>query len=145
MEIIDENLTLGVNPEEVEKVIEVAVLCTNASPSLRPTMSEVVRMLEGEISIPDNKAALASVHCFLILVLYTIIVMIRGTNLGCRINSVPCQNNLKIYTPRFLLLGLGAKLNPSTNQSAIMVPICRYLCHISCGRVKSSQCEGLIM
>ncbi|XP_031392962.1 probable LRR receptor-like serine/threonine-protein kinase RFK1 isoform X1 [Punica granatum] len=53
MEIIDENLTLGVNPEEVEKVIEVAVLCTNASPSLRPTMSEVVRMLEGEISIPD--------------------------------------------------------------------------------------------
>ncbi|OWM72996.1 hypothetical protein CDL15_Pgr001110 [Punica granatum] len=53
MEIVDEYLTLGVNQEEVEKVVKVAVLCTNASPSLRPTMSEVVRMLEGEISIPD--------------------------------------------------------------------------------------------
>lgn len=34
-------------------MVKVAVLCTNASPSLRPTMSEVVKMLEGEMSVPD--------------------------------------------------------------------------------------------
>ncbi|KAL9455847.1 hypothetical protein AB3S75_005136 [Citrus x aurantiifolia] len=34
-------------------MIKVALLCTNASPSLRPTMSEVVSMLEGSSNIPD--------------------------------------------------------------------------------------------
>ncbi|KAA8519598.1 hypothetical protein F0562_013957 [Nyssa sinensis] len=38
---------------EVERMVKVALLCTNASPSLRPIMSEVVSMLEGRMTIPD--------------------------------------------------------------------------------------------
>lgn len=34
--------------EEVEKMIQVALLCTQSTPEDRPSMSEVVRMLEGE-------------------------------------------------------------------------------------------------
>lgn len=34
--------------EEVEMMIQVALLCTQADPEERPAMSDVVRMLEGE-------------------------------------------------------------------------------------------------
>ncbi|XLR17616.1 hypothetical protein S83_045554, partial [Arachis hypogaea] len=53
MELVDERLGLEVNPTEAENMVKVALLCTNVSPSLRPTMSEVVNMLEDKMSIPD--------------------------------------------------------------------------------------------
>ena len=34
--------------EEVEQLIQVALLCTQGTPTERPKMSEVVRMLEGD-------------------------------------------------------------------------------------------------
>lgn len=46
--IVDRNLNRNYNIEEVEMMIQVALLCTQASPEDRPPMSEVVRMLEGE-------------------------------------------------------------------------------------------------
>ncbi|KAK4259527.1 hypothetical protein QN277_005850 [Acacia crassicarpa] len=53
MQVVDERLGSDVNPKEVEVMLKVAILCTNASPSLRPMMSEVVNMLEGRMSIPE--------------------------------------------------------------------------------------------
>lgn len=53
MELVDEKLGSEFNKVEAERMIKAALLCTNASPSLRPTMSEVVRMLEGTQTIPD--------------------------------------------------------------------------------------------
>ncbi|MED6109959.1 hypothetical protein PIB30_038482 [Stylosanthes scabra] len=53
MELVDERLGLEVNPTEAENLLKVALLCTNVSPSHRPTMSEVVNMLEERMSIPD--------------------------------------------------------------------------------------------
>ncbi|KQJ94417.1 LRR receptor kinase SERK2 isoform X2 [Brachypodium distachyon] len=46
--IVDHNLGQDYDKEEVEMVIQIALLCTQASPEDRPSMSEVVRMLEGE-------------------------------------------------------------------------------------------------
>ncbi|KAH9718725.1 putative LRR receptor-like serine/threonine-protein kinase [Citrus sinensis] len=46
--IVDRNLNKNYNIQEVETMIQVALLCTQASPEDRPAMSEVVRMLEGE-------------------------------------------------------------------------------------------------
>ncbi|KAK8693173.1 hypothetical protein V6N13_070767 [Hibiscus sabdariffa] len=46
--IVDRNLNKNYNIEEVEAMIQVALLCTQSSPEERPAMSEVVRMLEGE-------------------------------------------------------------------------------------------------
>lgn len=45
---MDHNLGQDYDKEEVEMVIQIALLCTQASPEDRPSMSEVVRMLEGE-------------------------------------------------------------------------------------------------
>lgn len=52
-EVLDERLNFQVNKEELERLVKVSILCTNASPSLRPNMSEVVSMLEGQMPIPD--------------------------------------------------------------------------------------------
>ncbi|GFP83691.1 probable LRR receptor-like serine/threonine-protein kinase at5g10290 [Phtheirospermum japonicum] len=46
--IVDRNLNQEYNIQEVEMMIQVALLCTQSSPEDRPAMSEVVRMLEGE-------------------------------------------------------------------------------------------------
>ncbi|CAL5411483.1 unnamed protein product [Camellia sinensis] len=52
-DLIDSKLGTEFNNVEVERMVKVALLCTNASPSLRPTMSEVVSMLEGQMNIPE--------------------------------------------------------------------------------------------
>ena len=53
LELVDEALGSEVREEEAEMMVKMAILCTNASPSLRPTMSEVVSMLEGRKPTPD--------------------------------------------------------------------------------------------
>ncbi|KAL1205159.1 putative LRR receptor-like serine/threonine-protein kinase [Cardamine amara subsp. amara] len=51
LEIIDPILKGDFNSKEAVRMIEVSLLCTNQSPSLRPTMSEIVQLLEGSIEI----------------------------------------------------------------------------------------------
>lgn len=53
MELVDERLGSEVNKEEAERMVKVALLCTNASSSIRPSMSEVVNMLEGRVTVPE--------------------------------------------------------------------------------------------
>ncbi|KAG2689281.1 hypothetical protein I3760_09G132900 [Carya illinoinensis] len=53
MDLVDKKLGSEFNKVEAERMMKVAFLCTNASPSLRPTMSEVVNMLEGTTVIPE--------------------------------------------------------------------------------------------
>ncbi|KAH7568689.1 hypothetical protein JRO89_XS06G0032800 [Xanthoceras sorbifolium] len=54
MELVDQNLEFEFDKVEAERMIKVALLCANASPSLRPTTSEVVNMLEGTTPLPDT-------------------------------------------------------------------------------------------
>lgn len=53
MELVDQRLGSSFNIEEAEKMVKVALLCTNVSPTQRPPMSEVVSMLEGNREVPD--------------------------------------------------------------------------------------------
>ncbi|KAL5772113.1 hypothetical protein ACOSQ2_012037 [Xanthoceras sorbifolium] len=53
MEIVDPNLEDNFNKEEAEKMIRVALLCSNADPAVRPTMSEVVSMLEARATVQE--------------------------------------------------------------------------------------------
>lgn len=53
MDIVDPKLGSDFNQDEAERMIKVALLCTNASPTLRPSMSAVVSMLEGQTLVQD--------------------------------------------------------------------------------------------
>ncbi|KAF7146657.1 hypothetical protein RHSIM_Rhsim04G0035200 [Rhododendron simsii] len=62
MELVDPKLGSDFNKIEVTMMINVALLCTNVSPAVRPAMSSVVSMLEGRTvpetsSIPDPDAS----------------------------------------------------------------------------------------
>ncbi|KAH7518545.1 hypothetical protein FEM48_Zijuj09G0182900 [Ziziphus jujuba var. spinosa] len=46
--LVDSDLQGNYNDDEVEQLIQVALLCTQGSPMKRPKMSEVVRMLKGD-------------------------------------------------------------------------------------------------
>ncbi|XP_042752550.2 probable LRR receptor-like serine/threonine-protein kinase RFK1 isoform X2 [Lactuca sativa] len=52
-ELFDERLESRINREEAETMVKVALLCTNGSPSMRPTMTEVVSMLDGKTCVPE--------------------------------------------------------------------------------------------
>lgn len=54
MELVDQRLGCNYDIEEAEKMVNVALVCTNQVASERPTMSEVVNMLEGTMVIPDE-------------------------------------------------------------------------------------------
>ncbi|KAJ1276314.1 hypothetical protein BS78_05G205000 [Paspalum vaginatum] len=53
-ELVDRNLGGVYNFEELENITQIALLCTHTVPDQRPTMSEVVQMLEGE-SVPAER------------------------------------------------------------------------------------------
>ena len=53
MELVDPRLVSDFNKEEVIRVIKIALLCTNPSPALRPIMSKVVSMLEGQAAVEE--------------------------------------------------------------------------------------------
>ena len=53
LELVDEKLGSEFDEKEAEIMVKVALLCTNASASLRPSMSEAVNMLEGQATVPD--------------------------------------------------------------------------------------------
>ncbi|KAJ9563608.1 hypothetical protein OSB04_008768 [Centaurea solstitialis] len=53
LELVDPDLGSAYSPEEAMTMMNVALLCTNASPTLRPTMSQAMNMLEGRTSVQD--------------------------------------------------------------------------------------------
>ncbi|XP_057796155.1 probable LRR receptor-like serine/threonine-protein kinase At1g07650 [Salvia miltiorrhiza] len=53
LELVDPDLGSAYSSEEAMVVLNVALLCTNAAPTLRPTMSQVVSMLEGRTAVQD--------------------------------------------------------------------------------------------
>ncbi|KAK3008788.1 hypothetical protein RJ639_014532 [Escallonia herrerae] len=53
MELVDLRLGSEYDKEEVMAMINVALLCTNISPAVRPAMSSVVSMLEGKAVVPE--------------------------------------------------------------------------------------------
>ncbi|XP_065620245.1 probable LRR receptor-like serine/threonine-protein kinase At1g07650 isoform X2 [Quercus suber] len=53
LELVDPGLGSEYTTEEAMVMLNVALLCTNASPTLRPTMSQVVSMLEGRTAVKE--------------------------------------------------------------------------------------------
>ncbi|RWR96261.1 putative leucine-rich repeat receptor-like serine/threonine-protein kinase [Cinnamomum micranthum f. kanehirae] len=53
LELVDLKLGPEFNKDEAIRMINVALLCTNSSPTLRPTMSALVSMLEGHAVIQE--------------------------------------------------------------------------------------------
>ncbi|KAK4394767.1 putative LRR receptor-like serine/threonine-protein kinase, partial [Sesamum angolense] len=53
LELVDPDLGSAYSSEEAMVLLNVALLCTNAAPTLRPTTSQVVSMLEGRTPVQD--------------------------------------------------------------------------------------------
>ncbi|XP_047315445.1 probable LRR receptor-like serine/threonine-protein kinase At1g07650 isoform X2 [Impatiens glandulifera] len=53
LELVDPELGSDYSSEEAMVMLNVALLCTNASPTLRPTMHQAVSMLEGHTAVQD--------------------------------------------------------------------------------------------
>lgn len=53
LELVDPALGSEYSSEEAMILLNVALLCTNAAPTLRPTMSQVVSMLEGRTNVQE--------------------------------------------------------------------------------------------
>ncbi|KAL5725879.1 hypothetical protein ACHQM5_008968 [Ranunculus cassubicifolius] len=51
LELVDPSLESDYSKEEALTMMNIAFLCTNTSPTLRPAMSSVVKMLEGQIPV----------------------------------------------------------------------------------------------
>lgn len=51
LELVDSGLGNNYNDEEAMMMLNLALLCTNISPSLRPSMSSIVSMLEGKSAV----------------------------------------------------------------------------------------------
>ncbi|PRQ20368.1 putative non-specific serine/threonine protein kinase [Rosa chinensis] len=55
MELADPRLEGRVRSEEVEKLVRVALCCVHVGPTLRPSMANVVAMLEGRLPIAEPR------------------------------------------------------------------------------------------
>lgn len=51
LELVDPDIGSNYSSEEAMRMLNIALLCTNPSPTLRPAMSSVVSMLEGKIAV----------------------------------------------------------------------------------------------
>ncbi|KAL0443627.1 UNVERIFIED_CONTAM: putative LRR receptor-like serine/threonine-protein kinase [Sesamum latifolium] len=51
LELVDPSLGSNYSKEEAKRMLNLALLCANPSPTLRPTMSSVVSMLDGKIPV----------------------------------------------------------------------------------------------
>ncbi|XP_038981163.1 probable LRR receptor-like serine/threonine-protein kinase At1g53440 [Phoenix dactylifera] len=60
LELVDPNLGSNYFKEEALRMLSIALVCTNPSPALRPTMSAVVSMLKGKtpVSFPEVKRSI---------------------------------------------------------------------------------------
>ncbi|KAI3899476.1 hypothetical protein MKW92_024982, partial [Papaver armeniacum] len=54
LDLVDPILNSDYSKEEVLRMLNIALLCTNPSPSLRPLMSTVVSMLEGRTPVQES-------------------------------------------------------------------------------------------
>lgn len=55
LELVDPSLGTNYSKKEALMMLNMALLCTSPSPTLRPTMTTVVSMLEGQTAIPPVK------------------------------------------------------------------------------------------
>ena len=51
LELVDPRLGSSYSSEEAMRMLSLALLCTNPSPTLRPSMSSVVSMIEGKCAV----------------------------------------------------------------------------------------------
>ncbi|KAI3900151.1 hypothetical protein MKW92_026245 [Papaver armeniacum] len=65
MSLINENSRTGISVKEARMILDLAVLCISCSPAMRPSMSEVVNILEGKtiIKTPHFEAGKYYIEC----------------------------------------------------------------------------------
>lgn len=85
-----------VNIKEAEILVKVALLCTNASPSLRPIVSKVVSMLEGRMTVLDMSPEPCTYSDDL---RFKAMRDLRRQRENQSLNRSQTQNSTKVHTP----------------------------------------------
>ncbi|KAH9617907.1 hypothetical protein KSS87_015606 [Heliosperma pusillum] len=62
LELVDPSLGESYSEEEAQRLLNLALLCTNPSPSLRPSMSAVVSMIDGQIPVQASTVELSGAN-----------------------------------------------------------------------------------
>ncbi|PHT55835.1 hypothetical protein CQW23_04321 [Capsicum baccatum] len=60
MDLVDPKLGTDYSWTEASAILELAMMCTNPSPTLRPTMSEIVKVIEGKTKIKTSSTVHSS-------------------------------------------------------------------------------------
>lgn len=103
LELADSRLEGRVSAEEVEKLVRIALCCVNEEPALRPSMVNVVGMLEGAIALGEPR--IQSLN-FLRSYGY------RFTEEESRMEACSKQNEFEMFTR------VGATLNSGTTSGS---------------------------
>ncbi|EHA8588899.1 putative L-type lectin-domain containing receptor kinase IV.1 [Cocos nucifera] len=53
LEVTDARLGGDYDPEEVELILKIGLLCSHPAPAARPTMRQVIQLLDGDLSLPE--------------------------------------------------------------------------------------------
>ncbi|KAF3794527.1 putative LRR receptor-like serine/threonine-protein kinase [Nymphaea thermarum] len=62
LDLVDPSLGTNYSKEEALRMLKVSLLCTSPSPTLRPSMSTVVSMLEGRAAVHEPAAPISGVY-----------------------------------------------------------------------------------
>ncbi|XP_073112890.1 L-type lectin-domain containing receptor kinase SIT2-like [Elaeis guineensis] len=53
LEVADARLEGDYNPKDVELILKIGLLCSHPAPAARPTMRQVMQLLDGDLSLPE--------------------------------------------------------------------------------------------
>ncbi|KAL9236459.1 hypothetical protein vseg_011129 [Gypsophila vaccaria] len=106
VELVDEAFRGDLDNEEATRFLKIALLCTQQLPNLRPTMSTVVRMLQGEEDVSDMNITQPGI------LLELMDVKVRENPAGQDVNISPLQLEQREPTfPTLTFTSISARMN----------------------------------
>ncbi|ESW21839.1 hypothetical protein PHAVU_005G103300 [Phaseolus vulgaris] len=115
---VDERLKAkwGYNTEEAERLLHLGLLCSHSDPSIRPTMRQVVKMLEGEMDITDEENMETS-----LLGKVKSAAMWSKTECAFPCSGYPTFDEIKMFSFNSWTSGRGSSTFPGSESEIIKV------------------------
>jgi len=106
----------GYNTEEAERLLHLGLLCSHSDPSIRPTMRQVVKMLEGEMDNTDEENMETS-----LLGKVKSAAMWSKTECAFPCSGYPTFDEIKMFSFNSWTSGRGSSTFPGSESEIIKV------------------------